>query len=546
VSFWRWTGNGTGWYSYRRPPYGPVLDHPVTVDPRTSQIITPPAPPVLDDFNRADSAGAGLGANWTAILGTIDTVSNTAATLGTGENQALWATPMGGPDHTVSGTNTFTGTGGSGIMFRASSDGSSFYLANVETTQVQLYKYLSGGFTAVGSPGPVDASGSRITVSAQGSAIKVYDDGALIIDLTDSSITTGNYVGLRIAGSTTITWDDFDATSIPSTSAPAETPSAVGTAGNATASVGANAEQPTATGTAHDAAPSLGVPAGAVTAAATAADAAASVAVNAEQPSAVAAAYDATVTTTSGTSPDAELVAGTGTAYDAQAAVGANAGTPTGVAAAHDGAASLGVQAGQAAAAGAALDAFPGLGVQAGAATASGAAQAAQAALTANAGAVAATGAAYDATVSVSGSTSAPAESAFAVAVAYDATVLTGGTPVTADAETVYAVATVFDATVITAVATVIYLFRTPLHPTNSVPRGTRGPQLGLMRHYAGMSNRGVAVLIVDGQVVERRNPDANELAAASHVFLGGHENVVTDAAIADLLTEAGYELIGV
>jgi hypothetical protein len=87
------------------------------------------------------------------------------------------------------------------------------------------------------------------------------------------------------------------------------------------------------------------------------------------------------------------------------------------------------------------------------------------------------------------------------------------------------------------------YLFRTPLNGVDSVTRNTRGPQLGLMRHYAGVQKRGIAVLITNGQVVERRVPTTDEMLAADYVFMGGRENVVDQTAAA-ILVAAGYDLV--
>ena len=87
------------------------------------------------------------------------------------------------------------------------------------------------------------------------------------------------------------------------------------------------------------------------------------------------------------------------------------------------------------------------------------------------------------------------------------------------------------------------WLFRTPLITRGSSAVGARRSEHALMRHFSRQV--GTAVLIIDGQVVARAVPTTAETAAASHVFLGGHDNVVTDQQTADLLAAAGYQLVG-
>jgi hypothetical protein len=278
------------------------------------------------------------------------------------------------------------------------------------------------------------------------------------------------------------------------TSAPAEAASGTGAALDAQAAAGVNAEAPSGVGAALDATGGVGGNAGAATATGTASDAAVAVAANADAATATGTAYDATVSTSGGTSAPAEAATATGAAQDATVAAGVNAGAATGT--------------------GTALDAST--------------------AVAANAGAAAGTGTAYNATVSIG----VPAEAATATGAAFDATTTA---PKTAFAETAAAFGQAFDATVATVEPT--YLFRTPLLPMDSVRPGTRGPQLGLMRHYAGYPKRGIAVSITGGVVREHRVIPGDLHLTADYVFPGGRENVV-DQATADILIAAGYEVV--
>lgn len=93
------------------------------------------------------------------------------------------------------------------------------------------------------------------------------------------------------------------------------------------------------------------------------------------------------------------------------------------------------------------------------------------------------------------------------------------------------------------------FLFRVPLRITD----GDRLPAVpnartdfddgrvgyGLMRHIV-RPGRPPAVLITNGVVTEHPVPTTAQTAVAQSVFLGGHENVVSDAE-AVLLVAAGY-----
>jgi len=65
----------------------------------------------------------------------------------------------------------------------------------------------------------------------------------------------------------------------------------------------------------------------------------------------------------------------------------------------------------------------------------------------------------------------------------------------------------------------------------------------GLMRHFV-KAGKPPAVLITNGIVTEHVMPTTDQTAAASAVFLGGHDNTPTQAE-RDLLVAAGYEVTG-
>lgn len=63
----------------------------------------------------------------------------------------------------------------------------------------QLYKKVSGSWSTLGSVVTI-ADGSVVKLSVNGSAIKVYDDGAEVVSVTDSGISTAGKAGLAHGG----------------------------------------------------------------------------------------------------------------------------------------------------------------------------------------------------------------------------------------------------------------------------------------------------------------------------------------------------------
>lgn len=66
-----------------------------------------------------------------------------------------------------------------------------------------------------------------------------------------------------------------------------------------------------------------------------------------------------------------------------------------------------------------------------------------------------------------------------------------------------------------------------------------RGPALRLFRHYKNRAC-GRSVLKIDGTYATYDQPNANQVASATEVYLGGHVYEI-DAATATALTTAGY-----
>jgi hypothetical protein len=150
-----------------------------------------------DDFNRADSTG--LGANWTAILRNLNVVSNVAVPQsGAGANTVVWASPCG-TDNNFSQAQIPLSGGLPQIMCRASNAVETGYVYEHAALggTVKIYKVISGSQTQLATLTFATGVGDTMRVSASGSTINGYTNGVQKLTVTDTSITTGKYVGIR-------------------------------------------------------------------------------------------------------------------------------------------------------------------------------------------------------------------------------------------------------------------------------------------------------------------------------------------------------------
>lgn len=100
-----------------------------------------------------------------------------------------------------------------------------------------------------------------------------------------------------------------------------------------------------------------------------------------------------------------------------------------------------------------------------------------------------------------------------------------------------------------------MFIFRTPVrnpqgprvptipNPTTEFDDGGRGDLL--MRHIHHHGGYPVAVMLVGGVIVEKSVPTQVEMAAATTVWMGGRDNVVS-VAEKTVLEAAGYSIITV
>ncbi len=148
-----------------------------------------------DDFNRTDAAN--LGANWTVPTGctAIPVVSNQCS-AGTWGPPIEFYNGVSWPDDqyaqlVITSVSTSTDSG-MGPAVRVTSGGDA-YFAQATTSEIRLYKRVSGGYTQLGSDAAAATANDVLYIEAQGTSILVKKNGSTIIGpVTDSSIASGN------------------------------------------------------------------------------------------------------------------------------------------------------------------------------------------------------------------------------------------------------------------------------------------------------------------------------------------------------------------
>jgi len=306
-----------------------------------SIVITGSVPPghVSDSFTRADSSttmgSATTGQVW----------ANSRGTWGISSNQC-YNPVSGAPSAVTIGLGSFNGvaevtltaTGAStecAIWFRWTDFNNTYFIDAVPGGHYQLFKRVAGTQTTLVTGAANCASGDTVRVQFSGSSIKTWVNGVPDIDTTDSSITSGTFVGLRNGADTSTRYDNFMAspfvTDVASASATAygatvSTATAV-TAAPGSADGSATAFDPTLT---LASLPDAGAAAGTAAANDPTVLTVPIIDAPAGAASATGTAYDPALTQTS--SPGASSADGAATAYDPTAATAASTDATSGAA----------------------------------------------------------------------------------------------------------------------------------------------------------------------------------------------------------------------
>ena len=168
------------------------------------------APPISDDFNRADGP---LGAAWTVISGAVS-IASQAANNGPNTNSVARHNTVILADHFAQARATPSGgSGDPAVLVRFSASDMTCYMGRYSTGSGawEIHRYVAGAATRIGfTVDSTPASPWLIRLEAQGSTLRLYGDGVLKVTVTDSTITGNTQVGLRLnAFNNTI--DDFTA-----------------------------------------------------------------------------------------------------------------------------------------------------------------------------------------------------------------------------------------------------------------------------------------------------------------------------------------------
>ncbi|MCG3115163.1 MAG: DUF4091 domain-containing protein [Candidatus Manganitrophus sp. SA1] len=173
-----------------------------------------------DSFDRANNTS--LGVHWNEYMVDFEINGNQVRNLDAASQEARWTQSIGA-DQDVSADCKTTAAGSScGVMARWSNANNFYYaLLDPGLGSTVLFKKVNGVFTRLATANRVLSFNThyRVRLVTQGNTIRVYFAGesAPAITVTDSSLTAGNYAGIRsYAGAVGTTgFDNFKVTAAP-------------------------------------------------------------------------------------------------------------------------------------------------------------------------------------------------------------------------------------------------------------------------------------------------------------------------------------------
>jgi len=167
-----------------------------------------------DDFNRGDSSN--LGANWTEGLDGASgfAVASNHAEPASSSCNAAWASPCDSDDNFSQVTFSVWGSGEYGGLWVRTNGATGtnaligyMFRQDVTSDNVKLYKRVTGTYTQLGSTvGNADSAGDVLRMEVSGSDLSCQVNGTPLIEVTDTAISSGKYVGIRA----TATGSDLD------------------------------------------------------------------------------------------------------------------------------------------------------------------------------------------------------------------------------------------------------------------------------------------------------------------------------------------------
>jgi hypothetical protein len=159
-----------------------------------------------DNFNRPDSTNIG---NWTEIDDNWSIISNQlapgVATLGL----VVYQSPLDTSDHYAEIAMPAATATSMGVFARSDVTGNTFYLWRNNGSTWNLFSNVGGSFVSIGSYAAAATDGDVARIECIGSTIKGYVNGVERVSVTNTTITTGLYAGLRSEASSTARYDNF-------------------------------------------------------------------------------------------------------------------------------------------------------------------------------------------------------------------------------------------------------------------------------------------------------------------------------------------------
>jgi hypothetical protein len=166
-----------------------------------------------DDFNRVDSTD--LGPSWVEVSGDWSIISGQLSPGSSGATIVLRAaSAMASSDHSAQITIAATTAVSQGVWCRGDNTLTNGYLWRNDGTTWALFKVVSGAFTSLGTFSAAAAPGDVAKVQAVGSTIKGFIGGVERVSVTDTSVTSGLSVGLRVMSTSGLRFDNFAAADV--------------------------------------------------------------------------------------------------------------------------------------------------------------------------------------------------------------------------------------------------------------------------------------------------------------------------------------------
>jgi hypothetical protein len=207
------TGTGTGQIDTATKRIAQIFQVPKsgTIDSVEFWSSSQPSVTYKETFDKANSSILGPNLNWTELDGDMEVFSNRCRFVNSSGSRfpgfAVATVTNTMPEHDMSveveiyGVTTSSKT--AEIIARGDSTALNGYLGARTGTLRAIRKSVNGSVSTLVSTSGLSApaDGTILKLVVYGSTIKLYEGGTLVLTTTDSSITTGQQVGIALEGS---------------------------------------------------------------------------------------------------------------------------------------------------------------------------------------------------------------------------------------------------------------------------------------------------------------------------------------------------------